>query len=452
MSEFTLDHVVIAVRDLDAATEHYSAILGRQPSWRGEHPMYGTRNTLYRIDNTYVELLAPGDGKQKGPWRVELGRFLERGEGLYALALGTSDINASTRMLRERGLNVLDPAEGSGTDTLTGAHRAWRNAMVPVKQTNGARLFFIEHLSPPDALPPAEAGDDADAAVQRLDHVVVLSPDMEASQRLWQHTIGARLALDRTFPERDRRLLFFRLEDITIEISGGAQQTAEGVGKPDRMWGLAWGVPNLQAAVERIRSAGVEASDARAGVKPGTLVATVKGDATHGVATLLIEHTPESFRPESRLPQGAAYDNAPPKRAFRATGLDHVSLAVKDISEAAATWKATLDLNVDATTEAPNAPVRMARLPAGNAFVQLTQALSPEHRVASWIEERGPGMFGLAIEIDDIDAAVTDLRAKGVLVSDIEYGPWEGTRIARVNPSATNGVQMTLVQRLPDVL
>jgi methylmalonyl-CoA epimerase len=452
MSEFTLDHVVIAARDLDAATAHYTALLGRQPSWQGEHPSYGTRNTLYRMANTYVELLAPGDGKQKGPWRVELGRFLERGEGLYALALGTPDIAASTRALRERGLGVLDPADGSGTDLLSGARRAWRNAMVPVKQTNGVRLFFIEHLSPPDALPVAAAMHGDAEAARRLDHVVVLSPDMEASRRLWQHVISARMALDRTFPDRDRRLLFFRLGDITVEISGGAQQTAEGVGKPDRMWGLAWDVPDVAATVERLRGAGIEASDVRQGVKPGTLVATVKGDATHGVATLLIEHTPQSFEPESRAPVGAAYDNAPERRAFRALGLDHVALAVEDIDEAAVTWRNTLGLEVAEAIDAVNAPVRLAKLPAGSAFVQLTQALSPEHRLALGIGERGPGMYAVAVEVDNIDAAAADLRAKGVLVSDIEYGAWGGTRVARVNPSATNGVQMLLVQKLPDVL
>ena len=65
MSDFTLDHVVIAVHNLDAATMDYTALLGRAPSWHGSHPTYGTKNTLFRIDNTYVELLAPAPGKPK---------------------------------------------------------------------------------------------------------------------------------------------------------------------------------------------------------------------------------------------------------------------------------------------------------------------------------------------------------------------------------------------------
>ena len=55
----TIDHIIIAVPDLTEASNDYSALLGRAPSWRGAHPDYGTANTLFKLDNTYIELLAP---------------------------------------------------------------------------------------------------------------------------------------------------------------------------------------------------------------------------------------------------------------------------------------------------------------------------------------------------------------------------------------------------------
>ncbi len=55
----SLDHVIVAVRDLDAATGVYSRLLGREPSWRGSHPELGTANTLFRLERSYLELLAP---------------------------------------------------------------------------------------------------------------------------------------------------------------------------------------------------------------------------------------------------------------------------------------------------------------------------------------------------------------------------------------------------------
>jgi hypothetical protein len=61
-------------------------------------------------------------------------------------------------------------------------------------------------------------------------------------------------------------------------------------------------------------------------------------------------------------------------------------------------------------------------------------------------------MFAIALEVDDISAAVRDLRAKGVTVGEVEYGAWPGTRIARIDRSHTNGVSVQLVQRLPDLI
>ena len=283
--------------------------------------------------------------------------------------------------------------------------------------------------------------------MKRMDHAVVLSADMEASRRMWAETIGARLALDRTFPDRNTRILFFRLGDITIEMSGGARQTEEGLGKPDRLWGLAWGVDNLEATCERLRAAGIETSGARPGIKPGTLVATVKGQHTHGVATLLIEHTEASFRPESRLPQRGAFDNTAERRAFEAKRLDHVILSVSDLEATAAKWDSTLGLRAGDPVTPEGSHMKLARIPAGNAFVELAQPLTEDHRIARSIADRGAGMFSISVEVDDLDRAVGDLRAKGVTVSDAEPGVWPETRLARINKSATNGVSIQLIER-----
>ncbi len=451
MSDFTLDHVVIAVQDLDAATADYTALLGREPSWRGEHPKYGTKNTLFRIDNTYIELLALSGSKGDKRWTGELARFFQNsGDGLYALALGTTDVNAAVRELRDNGLEALDPSDGEGVDLLSGARRQWRNAQVPLKASNGARIFFIQHKSPPDALPVAAIVDGVGdgAFVKRMDHAVVLSADMEASRRVWGDAIGARLALDRTFPERNTRILFFRLGDITVEISGGAAQSKEGVGKPDRVWGIAWGVDSIDATCARLAAAGIETSGPRPGIKPGTMIATAKGPQTHGVATLLIEHTAESFRPESRGPHGMAYDNAAQTRAFRAVALDHVVFATADLDATAAKWDGTLGLpiteagTIDARGARPG--FRMAKLPVGETFVELIAPLEPP---TSDVQPPAQGMLSMSIEVDDIDAAVRDLRAKGVLVSDPAPGAWPNTRTAQVNKQAANGVPLQLLQR-----
>ena len=46
-----VDHIIIAVEDLEKASADYALMLGRAPSWRGTHPDYGSANTLFRLDN-----------------------------------------------------------------------------------------------------------------------------------------------------------------------------------------------------------------------------------------------------------------------------------------------------------------------------------------------------------------------------------------------------------------
>ena len=59
----TLDHLIIAVQDLDEAEENYIKIFGIPPVWKGTHKELGTANVIFNFKNTYFELLsANGDG------------------------------------------------------------------------------------------------------------------------------------------------------------------------------------------------------------------------------------------------------------------------------------------------------------------------------------------------------------------------------------------------------
>jgi catechol 2,3-dioxygenase-like lactoylglutathione lyase family enzyme len=279
----SLDHLVIAVRDLDAASATYGALLGRAPSWRGEHPGAGTANTLFRLDRTYAELLSPtGPGAHAEALRAHLATH---GEGPYAIAFGTGDAAACAAALRQHGLRTSAPTDGQGRDRSTGSHREWRTVYISPADTRGVPLFAIQHLSPPDALPPAVAADE-NAAVSGVDHVVIMTADAEAGCALYRDALGLRLAFDRTFEQRRVRLLFFRIGGVTVELAAplGAVPDADG---RDRFWGISWRVPDIDAARARLAADGFDVSEVRPGNKSGTRVCTVRRE-THGVATLLI--------------------------------------------------------------------------------------------------------------------------------------------------------------------
>lgn len=280
----SLDHVIIAVRELEAATESYTRLLGRAPSWRGEHPGQGTANALFRLANTYVELLGiSGDG----PFAERIRARLERdGEGLIGLAFGTDDAEQCAAELRTRGMRVADPVEGSGVDARSGARRSWRNVHWPESASRGVFEFAIEHLSPAAALPPAELCAARESAIEALDHVVVRSPDADAAQAFYGESLGLRLALDRSFEDRRVRLQFFRIGGVTVEVASALGAPPDPTAS-DRLWGLAWRVPSADAARIRLVAAGFSVTPVRSGNKPGTRVCTVERD-TCGVPTLLI--------------------------------------------------------------------------------------------------------------------------------------------------------------------
>jgi catechol 2,3-dioxygenase-like lactoylglutathione lyase family enzyme len=281
----TLDHIVIAVSDLDAATAEQTRLLGRRPSWRGVHPTFGTANSLFRLDNLYVELLAP---RGSSGFAVPLAEWIEQqGEGLFALAFGTPDAAAAAQEFRQNGLSAQEPAEGSGTESTKGIERRWCAVFLPTAETRGVTLFAIEHRSAADLLPYAAAVEDAASAVSGCDHVVVRTSDPERSSDLYGRQLGLRLALDKRFPEWGMRLLFFRIGGVTVEIA--APLTATDRADGDRLWGVSYRTTDVEAARLRLAREGFDVTEVRPGRKPGTRVCTVNGEPT-GVPTLLITH------------------------------------------------------------------------------------------------------------------------------------------------------------------
>lgn len=293
-----LDHVIVAVRDLDAASDTYARLLGRAASWRGAHPGWGTANALFRLEDTYLELLSPsGAGAMRAQLRARLDAA---GEGPLGFALRTEDAAACSEHLRGAGLATADPIDGAGHDRDTGAERHWRNVMIPVDAARGVLVFGIQHLAScgsPLASGslrgnglPVVAPAAPEAAVAGIDHLVVRTDAPEAAIRFYGQQLGLRLALDKTFEQWGARLLFFRVGGVTIEIAAPAQPP-ESPAATDAVWGFSWRVPDVDAIRARLLGDGFDVSDVRTGRRPNTRVCTVRGP-TCGVATLLIEVQP----------------------------------------------------------------------------------------------------------------------------------------------------------------
>jgi catechol 2,3-dioxygenase-like lactoylglutathione lyase family enzyme len=104
-----LDHVVIAVRDLDDAITRYRA-LGFDARVGGRHTGRGTHNAIVRFGLDYLELISVYDEVEaRGAGRGELVEFLARGEGPVAYVLATDDIGVEAERIRAAGMAVIGP-------------------------------------------------------------------------------------------------------------------------------------------------------------------------------------------------------------------------------------------------------------------------------------------------------------------------------------------------------
>jgi len=88
-------------------------------------------------------------------------------------------------------------------------------------------------------------------------------------------------------------------------------------------------------------------------------------------------------------------------------------------------------------------------LPAGDSFLQLLEPTGPG-TVARFVDQRGPALHHVAVEVSDIDEAVSDLHERGVrMVDDAPRPGGMGTRIAFIHPASCDGLLVELVERPP---
>jgi len=275
----TIDHIIISVPDLASATADYSKLLGRSPSWRGAHPDYGTANTLFKLENTYIELLAAqGEGLAADIVRANLDK---RGSSLGGIVVGTDSANDFIHHARDKGLAASDPMPGHGVDEITGAVRHWHNIFWDPAAARGVFSFCIEHdgvSSLPEATPTGEG------PITAVDHVVVRTQSADAAKRFYGDQLGIRLALEQDVPDWGGTQLFFRASSMSIEVIASEKAPEE-----DDLWGLAFKTASIEATHQRLIDGGIKVSEIREGRKPGTRVCTIKSH-TLEVPTLLIEH------------------------------------------------------------------------------------------------------------------------------------------------------------------
>jgi methylmalonyl-CoA epimerase len=123
----------------------------------------------------------------------------------------------------------------------------------------------------------------------------------------------------------------------------------------------------------------------------------------------------------------------------------HIGVAVKNVEEVEKLYSEVLGLTITGREVSPDNKV--AFIPLGDTAVELLQSVKPDGAIARHIEKKGEGIHHLALEVDNIEKALEELKAKGVVL--IDEKPRRGahdSKIAFLHPKGTYGVLLELVE------
>jgi methylmalonyl-CoA epimerase len=125
--------------------------------------------------------------------------------------------------------------------------------------------------------------------------------------------------------------------------------------------------------------------------------------------------------------------------------VEHIAIAVDSMKQSLDLMRNTFGLELD--YEEQIGQTRLALLPVGQSYIELLEGQGPDSGVTKWIAEKGAGLFHICFEVDDIEAAISELKAKNVkLQSDTWRIGHGGSKIIFLDPSATGNVVIELAE------
>ncbi len=128
--------------------------------------------------------------------------------------------------------------------------------------------------------------------------------------------------------------------------------------------------------------------------------------------------------------------------------IDHIGVAVKDLNKAIELYEGLLGLKVTDTEIVEEQKVKVAFLPTGDSEVELLESTSPDGPVARYIEKNGEGIQHVAFRVENLEARLAELKAKGVrLIDEKPRRGAGGARIAFLHPQSTLGTLIELCER-----
>lgn len=291
MSDTALDHVVLAVADLDSAAAPFEK-LGLKLSHPGEHPGQGTKNrVIFVVQNDgnefYVELLSVRDeGEAKAAGHDSLLAKIEAGGGLLRLMLRTTDLAGIAARMDAKGLKYRRDTVLRNSGTPIG------DVLRPEGTPAGCEIGIIQYA---EDLPARLARHQAngmlghDYPLKRADHVALLTPVPAPIIGFWAEVLG--LPVTGEIAGGPMTIYQILAGDIVVELLAPSSPDSPIASRPPGLASVvAFEVPVLDDAVAQARERGFTAPDGEVGVIPGTRRSSIPAGETSGLTVQLIEY------------------------------------------------------------------------------------------------------------------------------------------------------------------
>lgn len=128
--------------------------------------------------------------------------------------------------------------------------------------------------------------------------------------------------------------------------------------------------------------------------------------------------------------------------------VDHIGIAVNSIEDGKNLWTDALGLPFEGSETVEEQKVTTAFFPVGESEVELLESTAPDSPVAKFLENKGQGVHHVAFRVENIEAALAELKEKGIrLIDEKPRKGAGGAKIAFLHPKATNGVLVELCER-----
>lgn len=131
------------------------------------------------------------------------------------------------------------------------------------------------------------------------------------------------------------------------------------------------------------------------------------------------------------------------------TKINHVAIVVDDLDVALQAYHELLGLPIGARKVMPEQEVEIAFLPAGDSLIELITPITQDSGVAKYLAKRGEGIHHICLEVEDIEAALAEMKAKGAQLINQEPVQAAEGRAFFLHPKGTHGVLIELLQADP---